>query len=58
MYLEFLILGSLHTQAKGCVHVITRALDFHPKAAPTNMIYRNLRQTYILEVGLTQISAH
>lgn len=37
------------------MHVTLRALDSHPKGRTTNMVCWNLRQVYILEVGLTQI---
>jgi hypothetical protein len=55
-----------HCQYKGhCTHkpnvvtvVIMRALDSHPKAVVLNMVCPNLRQAYLLEVGLTSILAN
>ena len=32
---KYLLLGATHTQAKGCDHVIVKALDSHPKVVPT-----------------------
>ena len=45
------------TPSQGHDHVIVKALDSHPKAVQLTFVYWNLREAYLLKVGLAQIMA-
>ena len=54
LHIRVCMLGQLHTW-------IVRVFDSHPKVVLscfTSMVYRDLRQAYLLEVGMTQISTN
>ena len=45
----------LHTQAKRCDRLVVRNLDFSSRGCLIEIVRRNWRQAYLLEIGLTQI---